>query len=78
GHPQKEDKGYVESGCDICLIERITKTKRNKKKQKRSKTNKKREKRQRDKSKSENSARDHSRISPTQSKKEIKEVKDPR
>ncbi|GJS25558.1 hypothetical protein Tco_0454190 [Tanacetum coccineum] len=32
-------------------------------------------KRQRDKSKSEKSAKDHSRISPTQSKKEIKEVK---
>ncbi|GJV30331.1 retrotransposon protein, putative, ty3-gypsy subclass [Tanacetum coccineum] len=48
------------------------------KRQKEAKTIKNRQetgKRQRVKSKSENSARDHSRISPTQSKKEIKEVK---
>ncbi|GJZ89227.1 hypothetical protein Tco_0661009 [Tanacetum coccineum] len=48
------------------------------KRQKEAKTIKNRQetgKRQRVKSKSEKSARDHSRISPTQSKKEIKEVK---
>ncbi|GKA47113.1 hypothetical protein Tco_0739996 [Tanacetum coccineum] len=48
------------------------------KRQKEAKTIKNRQetgKRQRVKSKSEGSARDHSRISPTQSKKEIKEVK---
>ncbi|GJS61028.1 hypothetical protein Tco_0655812 [Tanacetum coccineum] len=49
---------------------------KDKKKQKRSKTDKKREKDKETKSKSENSARDHSRISPTQSKIEIKKVKE--
>ncbi|GJW57929.1 hypothetical protein Tco_0104660 [Tanacetum coccineum] len=51
---------------------------KDKKKQKRSKTDKKREKDKETKSKSENSARDHSRISPTQSKIEIKKVKESR
>ncbi|GKD56872.1 hypothetical protein Tco_1290259 [Tanacetum coccineum] len=51
---------------------------KDKKKQKQSKTDKKREKDKETKSKSEKSARDHSRISPTQSKIEIKKVKESR
>ncbi|GKF97259.1 hypothetical protein Tco_0293080, partial [Tanacetum coccineum] len=54
---------------DICLIERIEKTKRSKNSQKPTRN----EKKDKDKNKSEETAKDHSRISPTQQERQSKE-----
>ncbi|GJZ45928.1 hypothetical protein Tco_0593524 [Tanacetum coccineum] len=73
---KKDSDGDATKDYNLCTV-RI-KVRKGLKRQKEAKTIKNRQetgKRQRVKSKSENSARDHSRISPTQSKKEIKEVK---